>query len=36
MPVIYGLMAMGVFIYPESLFITGTVALYMLIKGAGD
>lgn len=33
MPVIYGLMAMGMFLYPESLLITGPVAIYMMLRG---
>ncbi len=31
MPVIYGLMAMGVFIYPESVILSAPIALYMMV-----
>ncbi len=33
MHVIYGIAALGMFLYPESLLITGPVAIYMMIRG---
>ena len=32
MPVIYGLMAMGIFLYPESLILSAPVALYIMMR----
>mgnify|MGYP001055290584 CR=1 FL=1 len=31
MPVIYGLMAAGMFIYPESLILSAPIVLYMMV-----
>ena len=33
MPVVYGLMAMGIFLYPESLILSAPVVLYMMVRG---